>query len=176
MRTDSEEFLTVFNEARNNKESFFTASQRLNDFSKTIRTKQNYVLGKISIEDKTPALKQLEKLYNINLSKMALRNWLFEGEIFVSPQWKQNGKPYKINRIIRTTYFNSKPQQPQKFKLWQKVLAKLFFINLNDTQTQNNNSNDTDNDTENEDNNKEDSQGDGLMTLDDGEELFPEEF
>jgi hypothetical protein len=71
-RSDSEEFLSVFNEGRNNKEAFFTASQRLNDFSKTIRTKQNYVLGNISIEDKTPALKQLEKLYSVNLSKLAL--------------------------------------------------------------------------------------------------------
>jgi hypothetical protein len=41
MRTDAEEFLTVLNEARNQKEAFFTASQRLNDFSKTIRVKQS---------------------------------------------------------------------------------------------------------------------------------------
>ena len=51
MRQDSEEFLSVFNEARNNRETFFTASQRLSDFSKTIRTKQTYLIGKINIED-----------------------------------------------------------------------------------------------------------------------------
>ena len=38
--TENETFLSVFNEARNQSIAFFTASQRLNDFSKTIRAKQ----------------------------------------------------------------------------------------------------------------------------------------
>ncbi len=56
--TESEEFLTVFNEARNQKEAFFTASQRLNDFSKTIRSKQHLAIGSLSLEDITPSLKK----------------------------------------------------------------------------------------------------------------------
>lgn len=177
-RIDSEEFLTVFNESRNNKESFFTASQRLNDFSKTIRTKQNYVLGKINPEDKTPALKQIERQCNNDLSKMPLRTWLFNGETFVSPNWIQQGKPFIINRQLRAK-FNSETQTQQKqypniikasliayFGLtsWYKNKHPELYANQQQTQK-----------TETESEDLEDSQGDGLMTLEDGEELFPEE-
>jgi hypothetical protein len=123
-RLESEEFLTVFNEARNNRESFFTASQRLNDFSKTIRTKQIYCLGRINSEDLTPVLRRLEKEHSINFSKMPLRTWFYEGQTFVSPEWKQQGKPYQINRALRAKYNSQQTQKPQslieRFKNWQK--------------------------------------------------------
>ena len=58
---ETEEFLTVFNEARNNREGFFTSSQRLTDFSKTIRSKQIQCIGKLSNEDITPNLEDSKK-------------------------------------------------------------------------------------------------------------------
>lgn len=125
LRTDSEEFLTTFNEARNQKIAFYTASQRLNDFSKTIRTKQNYVIGKINIEDRTPAIKQIERQNKIDFSTLPLRNWVYEGQQFKSPEFKQVGKPYKINRTIRAKYFNGEQPKPKMGLI--KALATWFF-------------------------------------------------
>ena len=115
-RLEAEEFLTVFNEARNQKEAFFTASQRLTDFSKTIRTKQIYCIGKIPEEDKVLGVRRLEKLYNIDFNKLEPRTWFFEGETFKSPLWKQRGKPYQINKEIKKRYIDSLPEQPQNPK------------------------------------------------------------
>jgi len=98
-RLEAEEFLTVFNEARNQREAFFTASQRLTDFSKTIRTKQVYCLGRIGNEDITSGIRRIEKQHNINLCRMPQRTWFLEGleKTFLSPDWKQCGKPYKVS-------------------------------------------------------------------------------
>jgi hypothetical protein len=123
-RLEAEEFLSVFNESRNQKEAFYTASQRLTDFSKTIRTKQLYCIGKVNEEDKN-GLRHLEKLHNIDFSKLPQRTWFFEGETFVSPEWKQCGKPYQINRELRAKYMaNLKPEQPQKK---QSIIQKIAF-------------------------------------------------
>ena len=123
-RLEAEEFLTVFNEARNQKEAFYTASQRLTDFSKTIRTKQLYCLGKINEEDKFNGLRRLEKLNNIDFSKIPQRTWFFEGETFVSPEWKQNGKPFQINREVKKRYVESLPRQKKESKV-KKALSLL---------------------------------------------------
>ena len=124
-RLEAEEFLTVFNEARNQKEAFFTASQRLTDFSKTIRTKQSYVIGKIPEEDKSPAIRRLEKKDKTDFSKVESRNWVFEGKKFESPNWKQNGKPYQINKELQKKLFEQlKPKQPQKKGFWVRLFGK----------------------------------------------------
>ncbi len=86
MRTDSEKFLTVFNEARNNRESFFTASLRLNDFSKTLRCKQIYCIVKINMEDITPQIRRIEKLNNIDLTTLPLRTLFYEDKTIISPE------------------------------------------------------------------------------------------
>jgi hypothetical protein len=125
VRLEAEEYLSVFNEARNQKEAFFTASQRLNDFSKTIRTKQLYCIGRINAEDKTTFLRRIEKTQNIDFSAMPQRTWFFEGETFVSPTWTQQGKPYQINRALRAEFMK---QQPKKKKsLISRILSKLTF-------------------------------------------------
>lgn len=103
-RLEAEEFLTVFNEARNQKENFWTSSQRLNDFSKTIRTKQTYIFGSIPEEDKSISVRKLERKYDIDFSKVEPRNWVFEGKTFESPTWKQEGKPYIINHEIQKSF------------------------------------------------------------------------
>jgi hypothetical protein len=131
-RLEAEEFLTVFNEARNQKESFFTASQRLNDFSKTIRTKQTYAIGRINPEDKTTFLRRLEKKHNIDFSEISLRNWFFEGKTFKSPIWKQHRKPYIINKQLKHKFLEGqkpKPQAQQKGKLRQilETFNSLLF-------------------------------------------------
>ena len=127
-RLESEEFLTVFNEARNQREAFYTASQRLTDFSKTIRTKQLYCLGKINEEDKINGLRRLEKLHNIDFSKIPQRHWFFEGALFESPEWKQNGKPYQINREVKKLRMaNLKPQPKEHLvKRAIKTVAAIF--------------------------------------------------
>ncbi len=127
-RLEAEEFLTVFNESRNQKEGFFTASQRLTDFSKTIRTKQTYAIGKIPEEDKSPSVRRLEKKYNVDYSKTESRNWCFEGKSFESPNWKQNGKPHQINKKIKSDYINQlKPvSAPQKQTIKKPLLFRIL--------------------------------------------------
>lgn len=121
-RLEAEEFLTVFNEGRNQKEGFFTASQRLTDFSKTIRTKQSYVFGKVPEEDKTVAVRRIERKHGIDFSKLKPREWCFEGKTFSSPTWKQNGKPYQVNKQIKAKFAEQLKPQPQK----QGFLSKFF--------------------------------------------------
>jgi hypothetical protein len=129
-RLEAEEFLTVFNEARNQKEAFYTASQRLTDFAKTIRTKQEYCIGRIPEEDKGIGIRRLEKQYNINFAKMPLRTWFFEGLTFKSPEWKQNGKPYIINKEMKKAYVENLPipQKPKsKFEKFSKFLNDMII-------------------------------------------------
>ncbi len=124
-RLEAEEFLTVFNEARNQKEAFFTASQRLTDFSKTIRTKQTYVIGRIPEEDKSPAIRRLQKKYDVDYSKTEPRRWNFEGKTFESPIWKQNGKPYQINKQLKKKWIvQLKPPKTQSQKK-QGLLSRI---------------------------------------------------
>ena len=142
LRSDSETFMCVFNEARNQKESFFTASQRLNDFSKTIRVKQSYLIGRINIEDVNVQIHRLEKLYSINLTETPLRTWYFKGKTLVSPQWTQDKKPFIINAQIRAEY--SKPTNysyknvpaSEKKSLFRKIIDALTTTT---TQSQNDN-------------------------------------
>jgi len=154
MRTEAEEFLTVFNEARNQKQAFFTASQRLNDFSKTIRTKQSYIIGRINSEDITPQIRRIEKLNSVDLTTLPLRTWFYNGETFESPDWKQDKKTYIVNQEIRKAYFKES-ETPENYKrvpasdkhkrtFWQKLL------NLNLAPQTNNNSNDDKDDDEKE--------------------------
>lgn len=119
-RLEAEEFLTVFNEARNQKEAFYTASQRLTDFSKTIRTKQIYCIGKIPEEDKGIGIRRLERNYNIDFSKLEPQTWFFENCTFKSPEWRQSGKPYQINKEIKRLYVQSLPQPQKKKSLLRK--------------------------------------------------------
>jgi len=140
-RLEAEEFLTVFNEARNQREAFFTASQRLTDFAKTIRTKQTYVIGKIPEEDKTVAIRRLQRKYDVDFSKLNPREWIFEGKTFKSPTWKQKRKPYQINKQIKQKYVEQlEPPQnsetwrqsipkPRKLSLFQRIINRLFPVN-----------------------------------------------
>jgi hypothetical protein len=138
-RLEAEEFLTVFNESRNQKEAFYTASQRLTDFSKTIRTKQTYAIGKIPEEEQTPSIRRLEKKYAVDYSKTEPRNWNFEGKTFESPNWKQSGKPYQINKKIKLDYIDQlkpigaptanpenrvKPKMPFVYKFLKRLIPK----------------------------------------------------
>jgi len=122
--TESEEFLTVFNEARNQKEAFFTASQRLNDFSKTIRSKQHLCIGSLSMEDLTSSLRRLEKEHNLDFSRMKAKTWFYEGLVFNSPEFKQNKKPYQINKALKAQLTPETPEQRRE-TLSDKVLKWL---------------------------------------------------
>ena len=125
--SENETFLTVFNEARNNREGFFTSSQRLTDFSKTIRSKQAQCIGKLSSEDITPTLRRLEKLHGLDFANMKPRNWFYEGETFVSPEFKQSGKPFIVNEAIKKKWMDSLPMKEtlaQKISKWFKPKQK----------------------------------------------------
>ena len=124
-RLEAEEFLTVFNEARNQKEIFVTASQRLTDFSKTIRTKQNYIIGRINEEDLTCGLKRLEKKYNVDFTKLEPRQWFYDDGIFQSPKWKQNGKPQIINLIIKKELKRIEAKAKKKKSLWSRIVEAI---------------------------------------------------
>jgi uncharacterized protein (DUF2141 family) len=121
--SENETFLTVFNEGRNNKEGFFTNSQRLTDFSKTIRSKQIQCIGKLSNEDITPSLRRLEKLHGLEFANMKPRMWFYEGETFVSPTFTQHGKPFIVNEEIKKKWMDSLPMKEslaQKIARWFK--------------------------------------------------------
>ena len=174
---ECETFLTVFNEARNNKESFFTSSQRLNDFSKTIRSKQLLTIGKLSSEDISPSLRKIEKSHGLDFANMKDRTWFFEGQTFVSPEFKQsNGKPYQVNQEIKQLWLSSLP----KPKTLSEKISEWFNQTRIKAQAQRdqrriNQESQTLNAMEKEDieDSKENSQGDGLFL---GDEFFPEEF
>lgn len=126
MRIEAEEFLTVFNEGRNNLEAFYTCCQRETDFSKTIRTKQLTAYGKIPETDKTAYHRRLEKQYKVNFSELPQCNWFFEGQTFTSPTWKQQGKPYQINDKIRDKWFSSLPKPESKPKTFFEKIVDMF--------------------------------------------------
>jgi hypothetical protein len=167
--TENEEFLSVFCEARNNREGFFTNSQRLNDFSKTIRAKQNLAIGKLSSEDLTPQLRKIEKENGLDFANVKPRNWFYDGSVFVSPEFKQNGKPYIVNQQIKQIWLNSLPKPKtlsEKINQWLKnYIAKANKPNSQGLETQ-------EKDDSQEERELNDS--DGLMTLDDDNILFPE--
>ena len=124
---ENETFLTVFNEARNNREGFFTSSQRLTDFSKTIRSKQIQCIGKLSNEDITPNLRKLERIHGLNFADMKPRTWFYEGKTFLSPNFSQVGKPFLCNAEIKQKWLNSLPKAKtlkEKIAHWFKSFPK----------------------------------------------------
>jgi hypothetical protein len=173
-RLEAEEFLTVFNEARNQKESFFTASQRFNDFSKTIRTKQAYCIGRINAEDINPSLRRIERELKIDLSKMPLRTWIYNGLTFQSPNFiQQNGKPTIINRQLREKYNQKQPlTQNQKWKSYSPL--KKAFLLLTAIMTAGQSSSQQPQNDNEKDGISEDSIGD-FLALSDNKLIFSEE-
>jgi hypothetical protein len=164
---ECEEFLTVFNEGRNNQEGFFTASQRLTDFSKTIRSKQIQCISKLSSEDITPILRRLEKAHGLDFANMPSRKWFYEGSTFESPEFKQSGKPYIINAEIKKKWLESLPVKEslsEKIARWFKPKQK---------QEQPNQQTQTSDKDETEQNINEDEKGDFLM-LEDDDLMFSE--
>ena len=52
---------------------------------------------------------------------MPQKTWFFEGSTFVSPEFKQSGKPYQINRAIQKLYVDNLPKPKtltEKLKAW----------------------------------------------------------
>jgi hypothetical protein len=119
---ENEVFLTVFNEGRNYREGFFTSSQRLTDFSKTIRSKQIACIGKLSGEDISSSLKRLEKLHGIDFCNLKPRHWFYEGKVFISPEFRQVGKPFIVNQQIKQKWLDSLP----KHKTLAEKIANWF--------------------------------------------------
>lgn len=127
LRIDSETFLGTYNQGRNFGESFFFSLLRESDGAKTLRVKALNAYGKIPESDKSPYHRRLEKQYNVNLSNMQPRTWLIEGQIIKSPDFKQSGKPFIINRALRAQY-NSQQPQPQKQGFIARFMAKRKLI------------------------------------------------
>ena len=80
----------------------------LNDFSKTIRSKQLSVIGKLSNEDITPFLRKIEKSQGLSFAEMKPQTWFYDGKIFLSPTFSQgNGKPFIINETLKQKWLSS---------------------------------------------------------------------
>lgn len=165
-------FMTVFSEGRNQRIGFFSNSQRLTDMSKTVRAKQFFCIGRLNPEDITPQLRKLEKLHGLDFANMNPRQWLFEGQIFTSPEFKQQGKPYIINQEIKQKWLSSLPKPKnlrEKILAWFNT-AKAKPNPLRPTQSQTL----AQMEKEDEEDEKELNDSDGLMALDDEDILFPE--
>ncbi len=172
---ETETFLSVFNEARNQKESFFTASQRLNDFSKTIRSKQLSVIGKLSNEDITPFLRKIEKSQGLSFAEMKPQTWFYDGKTFLSPTFSQgNGKPFIINETLKQKWLSSLPKKKtlsEKINDWlnkQRTKAQT----QRDERRISQGLDEMNNEDQKEERDLNDS--DGLMSLDSEDILFPE--
>lgn len=135
-RLEAEEFLSVFNEARNQREAFFTASQRLTDFSKTIRTKQSYIFGRINEEDKGSSIRRIETMHNIDLTHLKPKTWFLEGleKTFTSPEWKQSGKPFQINNEVKTVWKTTKTETKTRKKDSPLVRLLKWICGVKDTK------------------------------------------
>jgi hypothetical protein len=121
--SELETFMTVFSEGRNNREGFFTNSQRLTDVNKSLRSKQFYCISRLNSEDITPNLRRLEKEKNLDFSKMPSRTWYYEGSIFESPEFKQHGKPYQINKALKAKIPETPEQKEERvLSLSEKIL------------------------------------------------------
>ncbi len=127
-RLDMESFLCIYAEMRNSRESLFSSSQRLTDVSKAVRAKALYCLGKLNPEDLSPFLRRTERIHKIDFANMPQRTWFYEGSTFTSPEWKQQGKPYKINAEIIQEWLNSLPKQ-KTVSLKEKI-AKWFNFSV----------------------------------------------
>jgi guanylate kinase len=168
----------IQNEFRNLKMHLICVALRLQDLSPKIRSKMSIVLSRVSLDD-----------YQLKVRSL-LRNSEFRDIItelpkgqFIYPEldlklttepFKQEDKPFEYHSPEQpqpqTQPFIDPWKQPKiKLGLLQRFTKWLFASNSpHDTQyTQRNNT----------DNSKEDSEFDGVMTLDDDEALFPpEEF
>jgi hypothetical protein len=128
LRLDNEVFLSMFNEARNNYESFFSADIRETETAKCIRAKQINSYGKIPEMDKQVYHRRLEKLYDIDLSAIPQRTWFIEGKLFSSPKFKQAGKPFKINQSIREKWFDDNMPKEEPIEIPKKKSFMARFL------------------------------------------------
>ena len=98
---------------------------------------------------------------------MTPRTWFYEGETFVSPEFKQVGKPYIINQEIKQLWLNSLPKPKtlsEKINQWLKsYIAKAQRPNSQGL-------NEMEKDDQKDEKDLNDS--DGLMTLDSDDILF----
>ena len=109
---------------------------------------------------------------------MPPRTWFYEGETFVSPEFRQSGKPFIVNAEIKKLWLDSLPK-PKTLK--QKILewfntAKANYEIVKERDIQQRAKSQTLAEMEKKDieDSKEDSELDGLMS--EGDEFFPEEF
>jgi hypothetical protein len=106
---------------------------------------------------------------------MPSRKWFFEGETFASPEWKQDGKPYQINRTVKKTYVANLPK-PKESKV-RSALKFVFGLGKMIMKTPGINASiptEEERDEEEDEDEREDSEGDGLF-MGGGDELFPPE-
>jgi len=126
--------------------------------------------SKIPESDKLSYHRRLEKLYNVNLSKLPQRTWLFEGELFQSPEFKQEGKPYIINRTLRAKYNHiEQPTQAQKWKSYNPLKKIVLLLGAVLTASTANTKEKDDSEREM----REDEKGD-FLALSDDELIFSE--
>jgi hypothetical protein len=162
-------------EFRNLKMHLICVTIRLQNLSPKIRSTMSLILSRVSLDDYQLKIRQL--LRNSEFKNIITE--LPKGE-FVFPEldqklttepFQQIGKPFEYHTPEQTqpqAQFIDPWKAPKTMGFWQALKMAILGENKN-PKSQN------DNDTDDKDD-KEDSQGDGLMTLENGDELFPEEF
>jgi len=61
---------------------------------------------------------------------MQPRTWLYCEKFFVSPEFKQSGKPYLINRSNKESWQNNQPKAKPKKTFFEKFILPLMLPNL----------------------------------------------
>jgi hypothetical protein len=112
----------------------------------------------------------------MDFSKIPSRKWFFEGETFASPEWKQDGKPFQINKTVKKTYIANLPKpRESRAKAAVKLLFGLGRLIMKVPQINASIPTEEERDEEEDEDEREDSEGDGLMTMGGGDVLFPPE-
>jgi hypothetical protein len=174
---DSLELFTIFTQSRSDANIHYIAiGQRLNDISCKVIERLRPLIGLTLGENSLRKLKAMipDEQTKKRIQSLPKRHWIYlngktNPEIEI-PTYHKEG---------RVTYLKPQTEQPKPKKKMSYLRALLFSLlpwnnpDLCNNQPQQQNSNSEDSEQLEEDN--EDSQADGLMTLDSDDILFPEE-
>jgi len=171
---DSLELFTVFTQSRSDANIHYVAiGQRLNDISCKVVERLRPFIGLTLGENSLRKLKAMipDDATKKRIQSLPKRHWIYldgktNPEIEI-PEYHKEGKAIRLKPTV-------KPQpQPQgliqRFQNWHKAITEKQQRQLKRVTN-------IEEQTENDEDSKEDSQGDGLMTLSPDDILFPEEF
>lgn len=113
----------------------------------------------------------MEKRHNVDFSKMPYRQWFFEGETMTSPEWKQSGKPFQVNKATKKAFIANleKPERHSRLRTIGKILGFAWHLVMDPIHGGGGYE-------ETREDREEDSEFDGVLGIGGGDALFPPEF